>query len=229
MPAWAPSAGSSAETSTPRWTILSSRRKHQCVICSRPALPGAGKIPKLPTGSLCRGKANIHRPLSTTFSTKAGSFARAAYLTLRRRQAITTQSSPRSTWLRRDKLVQKFAGIQNPTGIKKLLQIAVKLTRNIRGGLRPPAFFGQANSMFARDDTTPGQHLGEQFVQGAFDPRTNSRRFVVCGHDVDVNIAIARMTEAGDREPVLTLQGSGEVDKIDNPAARDDHILVQFR
>ena len=63
-----------------------------------------------------------------------------------------------------------------------------------RRGVGPPAHFRQADAVFARDDSSPGEHLIEQIVErclAAF--RRAGTRFI---HEhVDVDVAITRMTE----------------------------------
>ena len=51
---------------------------------------------------------------------------------------------------------------------------------------------------------------------------------VTIGHDVDVNVAVPGVAKTSDRKSVLRVQPLGELDKIDNVAARNDHILIQF-
>ncbi len=48
------------------------------------------------------------------------------------------------------------------------------------------------------------------------------------GHDVDVDIAVARVTERGDLDPVFLLQPRGEIEQIDQPAARHADVLVEL-
>ena len=82
--------------------------------------------------------------------------------------------------------------------------------------------------MLARDDTAPGQNLRKQFVQRAINPRVDSRILVLCSHDVDMDVPIAGMPEAGDGEAVLLLKGRSKVDEVDDVTAWNDDILIQF-
>ena len=106
----------------------------------------------------------------------------------------------------------------------------MKITRDIARCLWPPALFCQADSVFACDHTAPPQHLGKKIVERAFDFFAHSRIAIVSiGHDVDMNIAVPGVTEAGNRESVLCLQAIGEFHEIYEMTARHDHVFVQFR
>src|SRR5262245_25360308 len=106
----------------------------------------------------------------------------------------------------------------------------MKVTCDIARGVGPPAFFRQTDSVFACDDTAPGQYLRKKIVERALDSVAHGRIAIVsvC-HDVDVNIAVSRMAEASDRESMLCLQPLGEFDQIDETTAWDDDVFVQFR
>ena len=81
--------------------------------------------------------------------------------------------------------------------------------------------------MLAGNHTAPLQHLRKKIVQCAID-------FFAHGcvpvepirHDVDVNVAVAGVPETGDRKSMFRLKSFGELDKIDNAAARHDHVLI---
>jgi hypothetical protein len=82
----------------------------------------------------------------------------------------------------------------------------VQLARNVTGRLRPPAFFCQADPVFACNHAAPRQHLCEKIVEGALDFFANGRVAIVSiRHDVDVNVAVSSMAEAGDGKSVLRL------------------------
>src|SRR5437879_2329685 len=102
----------------------------------------------------------------------------------------------------------------------------MKVTCHIARCLRPPAFFCQTDSVFACDHTPPRQHLSKKIVERALDLFSDSRVAIVSiRHDVDVNVAVPGMTEAGDRESMLCLQLVGEFHEIDEMTARHDHVL----
>src|ERR1700730_7170090 len=103
----------------------------------------------------------------------------------------------------------------------------MEFARDIAGGFRPPAFFGQTNAVFPRDDTAPLQHLCEKLIECALDLFAHGRIAIVSvGHNVDVHIAIAGVTETSDWKSVFRLQFLREFDKIDNATARYDDVLI---
>ena len=70
--------------------------------------------------------------------------------------------------------------------------------------------------MFACDHAAPRQHLRKKIVERAFDLFAHSGVTIVAiCHDVDVNVAVTGMAEAGDRESMFRLQLLGEFDQID--------------
>ena len=127
-------------------------------------------------------------------------------------------------------VIEKFARIQNIVRIESLFQTAMKVTRDLARRFRPPAFFCQTDSVFACDHAAPGQHLGKKIVERVVDLFTHSRvPIVAICHDVDVNVAVPGVTEAGDRESMLCLQFIGEFHQVDEMTARYNHVLVQLR
>src|SRR5205814_6187493 len=100
----------------------------------------------------------------------------------------------------------EFSWIQNVIRIESLFQAAMKIACNVARCLRPPAFFCQADSVFACDHAAPPQHLGKKIVERAFDFFAHSRIAIVSiGHDVDVNIAVPGVTKARNRKSMLCL------------------------
>ena len=67
------------------------------------------------------------------------------------------------------RLVNKFSRIQNSVWIERLFEPAVQLARHVAGRLRPPAFFGHADSVFASNYAAPSQHLCEEIVERVLD------------------------------------------------------------
>ena len=70
------------------------------------------------------------------------------------------------------------------------------------GSQRPPAFLGNTNAMFAGDYAIVFDDPSKQFVQRRIPPLLMTDLRVV-HHHVDMNIAVARMTETGHRHAVL--------------------------
>src|SRR5205814_8335614 len=105
----------------------------------------------------------------------------------------------------------------------------MQLARHVAGRLRPPAFFSQADSMFAGNYAAPSQHLSEKIVERVVDLFAyRGVATVTIRHDVDMNVAVPGVTETGDRKSILSLQFLREFDEIDQTTARHDHILVQL-
>jgi len=103
----------------------------------------------------------------------------------------------------------------------------MQLANNWTGGLRPPTFFGQANSMLAGNYAAPGQHLCEEIVERVFDFFAhNCVAIVTIRHDVDVNVAVPGVTETGDWKSILSLQCLREFHEIDQTTAWHYDILV---
>src|SRR3954451_13489043 len=98
-----------------------------------------------------------------------------------RHLAATAERSPPS--------IEKFSRIQNTVRVESALDRAMELARDVARCLRPPTFLGQPDSMLARDDTAPRQHLLKQIVERVFDLFTDRCVAVVTvGHDIDVNV-----------------------------------------
>src|SRR5262245_27350457 len=96
-----------------------------------------------------------------------------------------------------------------------------------RGG--PPAFFGEADSMFAGDDAAPGENLRKQIIERALHAFANGDLAIIAiRHDVDVNVSITGMAKAGDRKSGFCAQSLRKLDKIDDAAPRHDDVLIQF-
>ena len=125
--------------------------------------------------------------------------------------------------------LQEFPRIKDVERIECLLEPLMQRARDVARGLGPPAFFGQSDAMFSSDHTAPGEDLCEQFIQRPLDPLAHRRILVIRRHDVDVNIAVARVTKSGDGKTVTRLQVGGELDQIDQPAPRHHNVLIQFR
>src|SRR4030095_2260327 len=121
----------------------------------------------------------------------------------------------------------KFAGIQNSVGIERLLEPTMKVTRHLARRFRPPAFLCQADSVFACNHTAPSEDLRKKIVERALNLFADGMVAIVSvRHDVDVNIAIAGVAEAGNRESMLCLQLLGELHQIDQMTSRHNDVLV---
>lgn len=126
--------------------------------------------------------------------------------------------------------IQKFSGIKDVVWIKRTLERPMQLARNIARCLWPPAFFCQANSVFAGNDSAPCKDLRQEFIESDLNFLANGGVTIVAiGHDVDVNIAITGMTETRDRKTGLLRKRFGKLDQIDKSTPRNNNIFVQFR
>ena len=89
--------------------------------------------------------------------------------------------------------------------IEGAFDFCVKGAEGRGGGRVPPRFFGQADAVLPADDAAHGENAAEQFVEDSVHMtivRLGSNR----SHQVDVNIAVARMAKAGNRHTILLLQ-----------------------
>ena len=72
------------------------------------------------------------------------------------------------------------------------------------GGGVPPRFFGETDAVLPTDNAPHGEDSLEKLVKNTVHPaivRLGSSR----GHQVDVNVAVSRMTKAGNRHAMLLL------------------------
>jgi hypothetical protein len=84
--------------------------------------------------------------------------------------------------------------------------------------------------MLARNHAAELQHLREQFIQRPLRLLAHGRLAVITvRHDVDVHVAIARVTEAGDRKSRSFRERFRKFHQIHQPAARHDDVLIQLR
>src|SRR5439155_27071544 len=90
--------------------------------------------------------------------------------------------------------------------IEHSYQLPMHVTRDVTRRIPPPEFFCQTDPVLAGNYATPCQHLCEKIVQRVLDFFPNGRVAIVAlRHDIDVNVAVARMTKARDRESMLCL------------------------
>ena len=104
------------------------------------------------------------------------------------------------------RLIQQiFAGVEEIFGIEGAFDLGVEMTEGRRGGYFPPRFFGKTDAVLPADDAAHGENAPEQFVEDSVHMTIvwlRSNR----SHQVDVNVAVPRMTKAGNRHTILLLQ-----------------------
>jgi len=103
----------------------------------------------------------------------------------------------------------------------------VEITEGRGGGKFPPRFFGKTDAVLPTNDAAHLQNATEQFVEDSMHPaivRLRPSR----SHQVDVNVAVSRMTKAGNRNTVLFLESRGQPKEIHYPAPRNGYVLIQF-
>src|ERR1044071_4502441 len=69
---------------------------------------------------------------------------------------------------RRSEGSDKLARIQDALRVQRVFDRPMEGADRRRRGVGPPAFFRQANAVFAGDDAAPGEHAPEQIVQSRF-------------------------------------------------------------
>src|SRR6185295_6143832 len=95
------------------------------------------------------------------------------------------------------------------------------------GGERPPWFLGETDAVFAGDDSFPRKHLTKKIVEcGA--GAGGGAGLTLIDHHVDVDVAVAGVTEAGDWQAVLALQAFGKFKEVLKAAAWHDNVLIEF-
>ena len=91
--------------------------------------------------------------------------------------------------------------------IKRVFELAMQITHDFARCVWPPAFFRQTDSVLARDYAAPFQHLIKKIVERLINFFSHGRVTIISiRHDVDMNIAIAGVTETGDGKPMFCLQ-----------------------
>src|SRR4029453_18524092 len=97
----------------------------------------------------------------------------------------------------------------------------MQFSREVAGRLRPPAFFGHADSVLTSNYAAPSQHLCEEIVERVLDLFAHRGvAIVTIRHDVEVNVAVPGVTETGNRKSILRLQCLLEFNEIDQTTAR---------
>ena len=101
-------------------------------------------------------------------------------------------------------MFQIFARIEEVSGVEGAFDLVVEMAEGRGGGKFPPRFFGQTDAVLPADDAAHGEDSLEKLIENTVHPaivRLGSSR----GHQVDVNVAVARMTKAGNRHAMLLL------------------------
>jgi len=83
--------------------------------------------------------------------------------------------------------------------------------------------------MLTGDNTSPSEDLGEELIERNLHAIPHFRLMVVIGHNVDMDVPVARVAEGRDGKAMTGLELGGEFRKINQPAALDDNVLVEFR
>jgi hypothetical protein len=89
-------------------------------------------------------------------------------------------------------------------GIEGAFDFCVKGAEGGGGGGVPPRLFGETDAVLPTDNAAHGEDSLEKLVENTVHPaivRLGSSR----GHQVDVNVAVSRMTKAGNRNSMLLL------------------------
>lgn len=108
-----------------------------------------------------------------------------------------------------------------------MFDLIVEMAEGRGGGKFPPRFFSQTDTVLPTDDATHGEDSLEKLVENSVHPaivRLRPSR----GHQVDVNVAVARMTKAGNRHAMLLLKPRGQPKEIHYPTSRNGDVFIQF-
>lgn len=128
----------------------------------------------------------------------------------------------------RSRSAEELAWVEEAAGIEGVFDGLMEGAAGVVDGVREPAFFGDADAVFAADDAAEAEDVAEEIVEGGVGAGALVRVIHVGNHDVDVDVAVAGVAEAGDGEAAADLEACGEFDEIDETAARDDDVLVEF-
>ena len=104
----------------------------------------------------------------------------------------------------RNPFLEKFAGIEETTWVDGSLESVMKLAKGWRGCPVPPRFLGETNAVLAANDAPHRQDALEQLVEDAVHVGIVGLR-AGGSHQVDVDIAVPGVPEAGDRNLVFLL------------------------
>ncbi len=87
---------------------------------------------------------------------------------------------------------------------------------------------GEADAMLAADRALERQHAPEQFRLGVTRPG-HGVGVIGLHHQVDVDVAVAHMTETRDRQREPRLEPVDQVEQLRNPALGHDDVVVDLR
>src|SRR5438552_17117737 len=103
---------------------------------------------------------------------------------------------------KKGQLLHELAGIQNTGWVEGSLDFRVEGADSGRRREGPPAFFGDADAVFAGDRAAHGEDAVEQIVKrrvGTFP----GAGLIEIHHDVDVDIGISRLAEYSSWQAML--------------------------
>jgi len=89
-------------------------------------------------------------------------------------------------------------------GVKGAFDLCVEGAKGRGCGGVPPRFFSKTDAVLPTDNAAHGEYSLEKLVENTVHPAIvwlGSSR----GHQVDVNVAVSRMTKAGNRHAMLLL------------------------
>ena len=93
-------------------------------------------------------------------------------------------------------------------GVEGAFDLVMEMAEGGGGSRVPPRFLGQADAVFPTDNAAHGENAPEQFVEDSVH-MTIVRLCPNRGHQVNVNVAVARMAKAGNRHTILLLETRG--------------------
>lgn len=128
----------------------------------------------------------------------------------------------------RSRSAEELAWIEEEEGIEGVFDGLMEGAAGVVDGVGEPTFFGDADAVFAADDAAEAEDVAEEVVESGVGAGALVRVLHVGDHDVDVDVAVAGVAEAGDGEAAADLEACGEFDEIDETAAGDDDVLVEF-
>ena len=126
------------------------------------------------------------------------------------------------------KLVEEFSGVEGGGGVEGVFDGLVNCKICGADGLLEPALFGEADSMFAGDGASVCEDPVEKLVEGFVGGLLFFGVVVVFDHEVDVDVAITGVTEAGEGDSGVGGELLCELDEVDELGARDDDVFVEF-
>src|SRR6185437_16320443 len=105
-------------------------------------------------------------------------------------------AAPPETRTRTEAGLNELSRVQDPPGVERMFDCAVQRSALLRHRFWPPAFLGKPDAVFTCDHSAPREHLFEQIVERRLASLQCARLHFV-EHHVDMNVAVARVAEAG--------------------------------